>query len=72
MLFLIYIVKNNYTGKLVGVTSMIETSTADKPTKVSKANVPKSEKQQLVAGVFASKSAAEAAMGKVHDQRKQG
>jgi hypothetical protein len=45
---------------------------AEKPkTQVSKVNIPISEKQQLVAGVFASKSAANAAMEKIKDLRPQ-
>jgi hypothetical protein len=45
---------------------------AEKPkTQVSKVNIPLSEKQQLVAGVFASKSAAIATMEKIKDLRPQ-
>jgi hypothetical protein len=44
-------------------------SIADKTTQVSKANMPLSEKQQLVAGVFASKTVADAAMEKIKDLR---
>ena len=55
----------------MGVISMTETSMADKPTQVSKADIPVSEKQQLVAGIFASKSAADAVMEKIKDLRPQ-
>lgn len=55
----------------MGVISMTETSMADKPTQVSKTDIPVYEKQQLVAGIFASKEAADSAMEKIKDLRLQ-
>lgn len=57
-------------GKFVGL-SMTKASLADKPAQVPKADIPIHEKQQLVVGVFSSKSAADAAMNKIEDLRPQ-
>jgi len=61
----IFILSISVLGKLMGGMSVVE-----KPkTKVSKANMLLPEKHRLVAGIFASKEAADAAMKKIKDLR---